>query len=131
MTVHRLAVRVYYEDTDFAGIVYHANHLKFFERGRTEALRDAGVDQTRLREAHGLVFVVARMDVRWRRPARFDDLLTIETRVDHVGAAALDLTQRALLGETVCAEAAVRCGAMTLDGRVARMPAETRAALLR
>jgi acyl-CoA thioester hydrolase len=78
---HELAVRVYYEDTDAAGIVYHANYLKFAERGRTELLRSLGFDHRRLAQAHGLVFAVARCAIDFMRPARLDDLLHVRTEV--------------------------------------------------
>ncbi|TVQ54191.1 MAG: tol-pal system-associated acyl-CoA thioesterase [Rhodobacteraceae bacterium] len=128
MTPHRLVLRVYYEDTDLAGIVYHANYLKFMERGRTEALRAAGVDQTRLK-AEGLVFVVARMAIDFRRPARFDDLLTVETIVARLGAATAEMRQTVLRDDLVMAEAAVRVACMGEGGRAARLPAAVRAAL--
>lgn len=128
MTVHRLALRVYYEDTDLAGIVYHANYLKFMERGRTEALRAAGVDQTRLK-AEGLVFVVTRMAIDFRRPARFDDLLSVETETTRLGAATVEMRQRVLRDGDAMAEAEVRVACMDGAGRAARLPPAVRAAL--
>jgi acyl-CoA thioester hydrolase len=128
VNVHRLTVRVYYEDTDLAGIVYHANYLKFMERGRTEALRDAGVDQTRLK-AEGLVFVVTRMAIDFRRPARFDDVLAVETETTRLGAATVEMRQRVLRGTETMAEAEVRVACMAETGRAVRLPASVRAAL--
>jgi acyl-CoA thioester hydrolase len=90
---HELAVRVYYEDTDAAGIVYHANYLKFAERGRTELLRSLGFDHRRLAQAHGLVFAVARCAIDFVRPARLDDLLHVRTEVAGLGGARLELVQ--------------------------------------
>jgi len=89
---HELAVRVYYEDTDAAGIVYHANYLKFAERGRTELLRSLGFDHRRLAQAHGLVFAVAvaRSTLCARR---LDDLLHVRTKVAGLGGARLELVQ--------------------------------------
>jgi len=86
-------VRVYYEDTDHAGIVYYANYLKFMERARTEWLRSLGVVQTRLRERHGLVFAVASVRVDFIRPARFDDRLEVGVNITRRGRVSVDLDQ--------------------------------------
>ena len=91
--LHRLAIRVYYEDTDAGGIVYHAQYLCFAERARTELLRAAGTDHGRLLAEHGGVFAVRRAMVEFRRPARLDDLLTVETRVMKATGARLELRQ--------------------------------------
>lgn len=129
-TAHRLSVRVYYEDTDFSGVVYHANYLRYFERGRTELLRDLGVDQASLFAAEPpLGFAVARIEVDFRRPARMDDLLEVETRVAEVGGASLTMQQRLIRGGDVLVEAAVRVAAVS-RGRAARLPRDL-AALLR
>jgi acyl-CoA thioester hydrolase len=117
-------VRVYYEDTDFAGIVYYANYLKFIERARTEMLREAGIDQSRLKAEHGLVFVVARVTVDYRAPARFDDLLTVETRVERIGRAALDMRQDVLRDERLLVTALVRLACIGETGRAVRLPTE-------
>ncbi|MBL9060646.1 MAG: YbgC/FadM family acyl-CoA thioesterase, partial [Mangrovicoccus sp.] len=79
--MHEITIRVYYEDTDLAGIVYYANYLRFIERGRSELLRDAGIDQVRLKDEAGLVFAVRRVEADYLSPAKFDDLLTVRTRV--------------------------------------------------
>jgi acyl-CoA thioester hydrolase len=129
MTPHRLTLRVYYEDTDLAGVVYYANYLKFLERGRTEALRDAGVDQTALKETAGIVFVVTRVEIDYRRPARFDDLVTVETALARLRGASVEMDQRVTRGQALLAAARVTVAAMTADGRPARLPAATRAAL--
>lgn len=129
MSPHRHEVRVYYEDTDLAGVVYYANYLKFIERGRTEALRAMGVDQNRLKEERGLVFVVVRVTADWRRPAVFDDLLTVETRLLRLGGASVDMAQRVLRGAETLFEAEVRMACMGRDGRAERLPADLRAAL--
>ncbi len=91
--VHRFEVRVYYEDTDAAGIVYHANYLRFAERARTEWLRSLGLDHDRLRREHGVRFAVRRCIVDYLRPARLDDLLSVETRVTGASGARLELLQ--------------------------------------
>lgn len=128
MTPHRTPIRVYYEDTDLAGVVYYANYLKFLERGRTEALRAAGVDQSAL-QAQGLVFAVAHVEIDYRRSARFDDLLTVETELTRIGGASVDLVQRVLRGGELIAPAHVRVVCMTLAGRPFRMPEDLRRAL--
>src|ERR1700734_1812520 len=83
--VHRFPVRVYYEDTDAAGIVYYANYLKFIERARTEMLRLYGVVHERERQAGGIAFIVRRAEIDYLVPARLDDELTVETRLKEVG----------------------------------------------
>ena len=127
--VHRFAVRVYYEDTDFSGVVYHANYLRFLERGRTEFLRDAGVDQSALFAAEApLGFAVARIEVAFLRPARMDDLVHVETRVTEVGGASLTLHQRLLRGGDLLVDATVRVAAVS-RGRAARLPRDVAAKL--
>ena len=94
---HRFACRVYYEDTDLAGIVYYANYLKFIERARSEWVRDLGVDQIDLRARQGLVFAVRRIEADYLSPARFDDVLQVETRLAGLTGA------RIILARTCCA----------------------------
>jgi acyl-CoA thioester hydrolase len=106
--LYRHAVRVYWEDTDAGGIVFYANYLKFFERARTEWLRALGVDQHRLREQTGAIFVVTYTAVHYRAPARLDDVLHISVHLQHAGRVALSLAQQALRGDTVVAEGEVR-----------------------
>lgn len=135
---HRITLRVYYEDTDMAGLVYHANHLRFLERGRSEALRAAGIDQGAM-AAEGRHFVVARLAIGYRRPARYDDLLTVETALRALRGASAVLDQRILRGagagggreaETV-AEAEVAVALAGPSGRPERFPPDLRAALAR
>ncbi|MCJ2098416.1 MULTISPECIES: tol-pal system-associated acyl-CoA thioesterase [Methylobacterium] len=119
---HRLSVRVYYEDTDFSGFVYHASYLRFLERGRTELLRDLAGDQSELhRAARGLVFVVRRMSLDFLRPALMDDLLTIVTRTRVLRGASMQLSQEVRRGDAclVAAEVTVAC---VRDGRAVRLP---------
>ena len=113
-TAFRLAVRIYWEDTDAAGIVFYANYLKFFERARTEWLRSLGFDQERLRAETGIAFVVAETAVRYRLPARLDDMLDITVRVAHLGQASLKLTQEAWRGKDLLAEGTIRVGCVEL-----------------
>ena len=126
---HRLTLRVYYEDTDFGGVVYYANYLKFIERGRTEALRARGVDQGRLKAEQGLAFVVTRVGIDYRRPAVFDDLLTVETRLARLGGASVVMEQRVARGETTLAEAEVTLALVDASGGAARLPPALRRAL--
>lgn len=98
-----LLVRVYYEDTDAGGVVFYANYLKFFERGRTEWLRQLGVNQTDLAAQENRVFVVKDLDIRYKKPARLDDLLTIHSKVTRVGRASMTFYQYAETdGEPSC-----------------------------
>ena len=101
-------VRVYYEDTDAAGIVYYANFLKFFERCRTEWLRALGIEQQRLREADGVQFVVVHAAIDYRRPARLDDSLTIRAEVAELARSYLIFAQQALRGAELLATAEVK-----------------------
>lgn len=126
---HQLAVRVYYEDTDFSGVVYHASYLRFFERGRTELLRSAGVDQSMLHaEGRGLGFAVRRMTIDWLRPARMDDVLTVETRTAAVRGATLDVAQRILRAGEELVTATVLVAALA-GGRPVRIPDSLRRVL--
>ena len=126
---HLLPVRVYYEDTDFSGVVYHANYLRFLERGRTEFLRAAGVDQSSLHaEGEGLIFAVRRLTIDYLKPARMDDVLVVETRTAEVRGASLAIAQRVLRGDEVLATADVRVAAI-VGGRPARIPDALRAVL--
>ena len=128
MTEHSHILRVYYEDTDFGGVVYYANYLKFYERGRSEALRTLGVDQVSMK-AEGLVFVVRRAEVDYLAPARFDDVLEVLTSVDKVGGASAVMTQRILRDGVVLSEASVRVACMDSSGRPARFPDAVRRSL--
>jgi acyl-CoA thioester hydrolase len=123
---HRFTCRVYYEDTDLAGIVYYANYLKFIERARTEALRDLGISQTELRARSGIVFAVRRVEVDYVVPARFEDQLVVTTTLLALGGASLDLAQEVLRGDTLLARCRVTIAALGASGRPARLPAEIR-----
>jgi acyl-CoA thioester hydrolase len=126
---HLHLVRVYYEDTDFSGAVYHAAYLRFMERGRTEMLRAAGVDQGALFGVDGgFGFAVRRMAIEFLKPARMDDALTVETALRAVGGASLALDQRVLRGEEVLITAAVTV-ACVAGGRAVRLPPGLRASL--
>lgn len=123
---HRFELRVYYEDTDLAGIVYYANYLRFIERARTEWVRELGVDQTALKREEGIVFAVRRVEADYLSPARFDDELTVLTMPVSVGGARIVLSQTVLRGEERLFEAAVTLVALTESGRPARLSADIR-----
>ena len=101
-------VRVYYEDTDAAGVVYYANYLKFMERARTEWLRACGFDQIDLAERQGVIFVVRSAAIDYLAPARFNDELQVTVELIKVGAGQIDLVQRVLRGDALLAKAAVK-----------------------
>lgn len=124
------ALRVYYEDTDTGGVVYYANYLKFAERARTEALRALGIGQQQLLDENGVAFVVRACNVRFLKPARLDDHLTIETRLHDIGNASLSMHQTVLREGDVLVTLEVSLGVVGRDFRPARLPAHVREALL-
>jgi acyl-CoA thioester hydrolase len=130
---HRLTVRVYYEDTDAGGVVYHARYLHFLERARTEWLRALGFEQDRLRAEAGVMFAVRRMDIAFMQPARFNELLLVESALTHHGRASLDFAQRALRADdgTVCCRATVNIACVDAARlRPARIPEDIMTAIL-
>ena len=126
---HSFAVRVYYEDTDLAGIVYYANYLKFIERARSEWVRGLGVDQTRLRAEQGIVFAVRRVEADYLRPAKFEDDLMVTTELLTIGGARIELRQEVMRGEERLFTALVVRVCLQDSGHPARVPADIRAAL--
>ena len=131
---HLFAVRVYYEDTDLSGIVYHANYLRWFERARSDMLRLWGIDQRSAQESGEGVYSVADLKIRYRAPARLDDDVLVESSALHLGAASVTLRQCAFRIEggqasELLAEADVRIGFISPDGRPRRQPAAWRDAL--
>ena len=126
---HRLTIRVYYEDTDFSGVVYHASYLRFMERGRTELLRDLGIHQQAIHSGDTdhkpFAFVVRGMNIEFLKAAKMDDVLVVETSAKEVKGASAILVQRVLRGEEVLVTADVRVAAVA-DGKAARLPAEVR-----
>jgi len=130
---HVMPLRVYYEDTDFSGIVYHANYLRFMERGRTNFLRLLGADQRALfeeaaREAPGFAFVVRSMTIDFLSPARMDDVLTVTTAPAEVKGASITLAQTVARGGDVLVQAQVRV-AFVAGGRAQRIPKPLRVAM--
>ena len=130
MTPHRHSVRVYYDDTDAGGIVYHANYLRFAERGRTEALREMGAPHADMTALHGLFFMVRRIKVDYLAPARLDDSLVVETTTLAVGAATVELRQDIMRDSVLLARIEVQlvCG-RNADQRPARIPPRWRDAM--
>ena len=127
---HRYAVRVYYEDTDAGGVVYHATYLRFAERARTEALRDAGIPHAELLEQFTLMFVVRRIEVDYLRPARLDDSLIVVTEPLAVGGATVTLRQDVRGPEGSCAVLTVRLACVKPgEGKPGRLPQRWRAVL--
>jgi acyl-CoA thioester hydrolase len=121
MSPHLLSVRVYYEDTDFSGNVYHAAYLKFFERGRTEFLRAMGVHHAELAQ-QGIAFAVRSMQIEFEKAAHIDDALLVETRVVAVSGVRLQLEQSITLDQDVITRASVLVVAIRTGGGVARLP---------
>ena len=123
---HRLAVRVYFEDTDTARMVYHANYLRYMERARTEILRQCGISQRDLLAAQGdrkMGFAVRRCEIDFLIPARLDDLLEVRSRLEGMGAAYIDFRQQVVREGTVLAEALIRVACVGAKGQPVRLPA--------
>ena len=127
--MHQFKLRVYYEDTDLAGLVYYANYLKFIERGRSEWVRALGVDQVALKADLGVVFAVRRVEADYLRPAKYDDELGIETECLSVSGARIELAQVVLRGDVALFAAKVTLVCLGDAGQPARIPAQIRAAL--
>ena len=123
---HFYAVRVYYEDTDLSGVTYHANYLRWFERARSDLLRQLKIDQRAAIEAGEGAYAVADMHIRYLRPAKLDDDVLIETVCTQMRAASLKMEQRALRGEEVLATAALRVGFVAPNGKPIRQPKDWR-----
>ena len=130
---HLLMARVYYADTDFSGLVYHARYLEFLERGRSDFLRLAGVHHSELIEGrHGerIVWVVRRMEIDFRSPARIDDILAIETRTERISGARIFMAQDLRRGAEVLVSARVEAAILGENGRPRRFPREWIAAFM-
>jgi acyl-CoA thioester hydrolase len=128
---HRYHLRVYYQDTDAGGIVYHANYLNFAERARAETLRALGIAHAQMVTQHGVMFVVRRINLDYQRPARLDDEILVETRIMEVGGASATLRQHFWRDSDSLAVLDVSLGCVRLaDGQPARLPTAWRAGLL-
>jgi acyl-CoA thioester hydrolase len=124
---HRVMARVYFADTDFSGVVYHARYLEFLERGRSDYLRLTGIHHTELADGkHGekIVWVVRRMEIDFRAPARIDDVLTIDTRIQEISGARIFMAQRISRGDELLIEARIEAAIVGAAGRPKRFPRE-------
>jgi len=127
---HSMKLRVYYEDTDAAGIVYYANYLKFAERGRTEMMRDLGFAHSSIHAETGIIFTVRRLAADYRGPARLDDSLSVDTRILEIGGATLLLDQEIRRDGAVLVALELLLACVGHDGRPRRVPPGLRAALV-
>lgn len=123
---HLSSFRIYYEDTDLAGIVYYANYFKFIERARTDWVRELGVDQSTLKDEAGIVFAVARVEADFKQPARFDDLIEVATHLQSVSGARIVLRQKVSRDEAVLFDSVVTLVCLSDTGRPAKIPADIR-----
>jgi acyl-CoA thioester hydrolase len=121
---HRFALRVYFEDTDVAGIVYYANYLRFMERARSDMLRAVGIDQRAVMESGEGVYAVADVSIRYRGSAKLDDDLVVVSELRQVRAAAVVIQQRVMRGDEVLTDATVTAAFITNEGRPKRQPRE-------
>ncbi|RFP90145.1 tol-pal system-associated acyl-CoA thioesterase [Rhodobacteraceae bacterium 63075] len=124
--IYELPVRVYYEDTDMAGIVYYANYLRFIERGRSEWVREVGLDQNVMKERDGIVFAVRRVEADYLGAAKLDDELVVQTQVKSVTGVRMVMEQWVRRGEDILFHALVTVVCMTLEGQPTRLPANIR-----
>lgn len=131
--VFELPVRVYYEDTDAAGIVFYANYLKFAERARTELLRKFGIENSGVSSRDGTAFAVRSCNIEYLRPAHLDDMLTIETRITEIGGASMTMTQDVIRDGQMLNQMTVRLVCMYIEGesqgKATRIPADVRKVL--
>jgi acyl-CoA thioester hydrolase len=125
---HLFVLRVYFEDTDLTGVVYHANYLRYMERARSDMLLAAGIDQRVAFEAGEGAYAIAGLSIRYRAPARLGDELTIISRVMRLRAASVDIHQRVMRSDTIMAEADVEAAFVLPSGRPRRQPAAWMAA---
>ncbi|WP_295316095.1 tol-pal system-associated acyl-CoA thioesterase [Roseobacter sp.] len=123
--MHRFPIRVYYEDTDMAGIVYYANYLRFIERARSDWVREAGIDQLTMK-AQGVVFAVRRVEADYLLPAVFDDQLEVYTTISQMTPARMIMAQKVWRGDTLLFQAEVTIVCIGAGGKPARLPAELR-----
>lgn len=124
--IHIWPIRVYYEDTDLAGLVYYANYLRFIERARSEMVRAAGIDQVEMK-ARGLVFAVRRVEADYLKPAHYDDQIEVRTTLDRIKGARFDMPQEVYRDETLLFQARVSVVIIGEGGRPSRIPADIRA----
>ncbi len=125
---HLFPVRVFFEDTDLSGIAYHANYLKWCERARSDILRLLGIDQRAANEAGEGFYAVSEAKIKWRRPAKLDDVLTVVTTCDQVRAASCNMVQKVFRGTELLCEIDIVAAFLASDGRPKRQPAAWREA---
>ncbi len=123
--MHSFPIRVYYEDTDMAGIVYYANYLRYIERARSDWVREIGIDQLAMK-AQGVVFAVRRVEADYIQPARFDDALDVQTALVKLTHARMIMAQKVLRGDDVLFTADVTIACIGAGGKPVRLPAELR-----
>ena len=120
-------VRVYYEDTDAGGVVYHSNYLNFMERARTEWLRHLGFEQTYLKDALNVIFVVHSMQIAFKKPAKFNDLLVVESEISKVGRGSFEFLQKISVNQQILTEAQVKIACVdTLNFKPTAIPEKIR-----
>lgn len=123
---HELKLRVYYEDTDAGGVVYHARYVAFAERGRTEMLRDSGFEHAKLFHETGTAFAVVGLNINYKAPARLDDELVVKTKISRVGGASMEMQQEIYCGERLLSELKVTLVCVDGNFKAVRLPAEMR-----
>ena len=123
---HTFPIRIYYEDTDAGGIVYHANYLKFAERARTELLRNLGYDHHKVMAEYNLILVVRHIEIDYLAPSRLDDLLEVRTEGTSIGNTSIGLKQSVYRGDKLLADLKVTVVAITPDGKALRLPPHLR-----
>ncbi len=123
---HKFAIRVYYEDTDMGGIVYHANYLKYIERARSDWVKTLGIDQNNMRADDGLIFAVRRVEAEYLAPALYDDELEVETTTQSVTGARLVMDQMVRRGADLLFSAQITIVCINQAGQPARLPANIR-----
>ncbi|MBI1214235.1 MAG: tol-pal system-associated acyl-CoA thioesterase [Alphaproteobacteria bacterium] len=124
--VHELPVRVYYEDTDAGGIVYHASYIRFAERGRTEMLRDTGFEHAQLFRDQGIAFAVVSMSINFKSPAKLDELLVVKTSITRLGGASMDMRQDIYRNDTLICEMKVTLVCVDKTLKAVRLPEAVR-----
>ncbi len=122
---HSLTLRVYYEDTDMAGIVYYANYLRYIERGRSDWVREIGIDQLAMKD-QGVVFAVRKVEAEYIQPARFEDVLEVRTTLDSLRPARMVMAQEVWRGDVLLFTAKVQIVCIGAGGKPTRLPAELR-----
>jgi len=129
--MHQLDIRIYYEDTDCGGVVYHANYLKFMERARTEALRNCGFEQNEIAAQDDVIFALSQSDICYLRPAIFDDLICVETQLVAIKGARILFKQSICRNQDVLVTADITIATISQEGKAKRMPEYIRTRLLK